>query len=499
MIELLDRARGAKDRLAVVEFETESTYEDVVAAAERIARSLLAGADELHEARVAFLVPPGRQFVAVQWATWMAGGISVPLCVSHPEAELDYVVNDSDADFLISSDQFKDRLEGIAVRRNQKLLQVESITSNEQPTRTFADIGSERRALLVYTSGSTGAPKGVVWTHASLQAQLEILSEAWAWSPDDRTLLVLPLHHVHGLVNVLTCALWNSAVCEVLPSFDVDRTWDRLASRELTVFMAVPTVYHHLITSFNSAPPKRQAALRQGASELRLMVCGSAALPVPLLEEWERITGHRLLERYGMTEIGMALSNPYEGERRPGKVGLPLPRVELRLRGSDGDPVPPGSPGAIEVRGPSVFKEYWRKPHETKAAFTQDGWFRTGDVAIMEADEYYRILGRESIDIIKTGGEKVSALEIEDVLRGHPSIVDCAVIGLPDPEWGEQVSVVIIVGSNAAPTLEEIRDFARTHLAPYKLPRSVHVLDELPRNAMGKVVKPVLRARLSEK
>ena len=226
------------------------------------------------------------------------------------------------------------------------------------------------------------------------------------------------------------------------------------------------------------------------------MVSGSAALPVQTLEEWEDISGHRLLERYGMTEIGMALSNPLHGERRPGYVGTPLPGVDLRLVDEDNQPATPGSPGEIQVQGPCVFTEYWGKPEATAAEFV-DGWFKTGDIAVLE-DGAYRILGRNSVDIIKTGGFKVSALEVEDVLREHPDIAECAVVAMEDLEWGERVCAALVLARDGALTLEQLRDWSRERLAPYKMPSRMIEVGELPRNAMGKVVKPDLTKLFTE-
>lgn len=229
---------------------------------------------------------------------------------------------------------------------------------------------------------------------------------------------------------------------------------------------------------------------------MRLMVSGSAALPVNVLERWKDITGHVLLERYGMTEIGMALSNPLRGERVPGHVGTPLPGVEVRLVDEAGNPVPPGTPGEIQVRGPTVFREYWGRPEATKKAFI-NGWFRTGDVAVVE-NGVYRILGRDSVDIIKTGGYKVSAIEIEEVLREHPDIAECAVVGVPDPEWGERVCAAIVVKEGRNLTLESLRTWAKERLAVYKVPTRIRLVSELPRNAVGKVLKPEVRKLFEE-
>jgi malonyl-CoA/methylmalonyl-CoA synthetase len=331
----------------------------------------------------------------------------------------------------------------------------------------------------------------VVTTHANIGAQISSLVDAWGWSPRDRLLLVLPLHHVHGIVNGLGTALAVSATCEILPAFDPEAVWDRLASGEISVFTAVPTIYHRLIASWESAPSAVQDARSNGARRVRLMMSGSAALPVQTLERWRAISGHTLLERYGMTEIGMALSNPLNGERRPGFVGTPLPGIEVRLVDDAGTPVGEGVAGELEVRGPGVFLEYWQRPEETRAAF-RDGWFRTGDIAIVERGTY-RLLGRTSVDIIKTGGFKVSALEIEEVLRQHPDIADCAVVGVDDVEWGERVAAAVELRSGARLSLDALQRWAHTMLAPYKLPRALQVTT-LPRNAMGKVIKPEVAA-----
>jgi malonyl-CoA/methylmalonyl-CoA synthetase len=251
--------------------------------------------------------------------------------------------------------------------------------------------------------------------------------------------------------------------------------------------MAVPTIYVRLVRAWEEAQPAEREGWSRGARALRLMVSGSAALPVSVLERWHQITGHSLLERYGMTETGMILSNPLDGERRPGFVGTPLPRVEVRLRGEDRSLST--TEGEVEVRGPGVFREYWQRPDATTESFTDDGWFRTGDVAVVE-DGDYRLLGRKSVDILKTGGYKVSALEIEEVLRRHPVIEECAVVGIPDEEWGERVGAAIVCRDGRRLELEELRLWARERLAPYKVPTRLIGVEALPRNPLGKVTKP---------
>ncbi|CAN5384856.1 acyl-CoA synthetase [soil metagenome] len=488
---LVARARAHPARTAVVTAEGAFTYAELLDASARVAAALLNGEQDLREARVALLAPPARHYVAAQWGIWRAGGIAVPLALSHPPAELEYVIQDADAAVVLAHPELVERVRPIAEREGLRFLTIEeAVAANPAPLPAVAE---QRRAMMVYTSGTTGRPKGVVTTHASLRAQVESLIQAWEWTADDRIPLILPLHHVHGIVNVLTCALWSGAVCEMLPRFDADAVWSRIEQGELTLFMAVPTIYRRLIAAWEAAPPERQRRMTAGCARMRLMVSGSAALPVSTLERWREISGHTLLERYGMTELGMALSNPLRGERRPGFVGVPLPGVEVRLVDEEGDPVEPGTPGEIEVRGPNVFLEYWRRPDATAEAFRPGGWFRTGDVAVVE-EGYYRILGRRSVDIIKTGGYKVSALEIEEVLRTHPAVAECAVVGVEDPDWGERICVAVELRADAELSLVELQEWARERLAPYKLPRDLRSIPALPRNAMGKVMKPEVAA-----
>jgi malonyl-CoA/methylmalonyl-CoA synthetase len=445
------------------------------------------GQADLDQARIAFFVPPSCAHVAVQRGIWRAGGVAVPLALSHPAPELEYVLTDAEVQALVVARAYLPLLAPVAERVGVRVLVADEALSAE-PCEELPHIGAPRRAMIIYTSGTTGRPKGVVTSHANLGAQVAALVEAWGWRPSDRILHVLPLHHVHGIVNALCSPLAVHATCEMLAAFDAEVVWTRLASGDITVFTAVPTVYHRLIAAWDAAPEATQRAWSSGAKGLRLMMSGSAALPVTTLERWRAMTGHTLLERYGMTEIGMALSSPLDGERRPGFVGAPLPGVELRLVNEAGDVVSGDEPGELEVRGPNVFREYWKRPAETAAAF-RDGWFRTGDMAVLEGGSY-RLMGRTSVDIIKTGGYKVSALEIEEVLRTHPAVSDCAVLGLADAEWGECVSAAVELSPGVTLTLPDLQQWAKARLAPYKVPRALQIVDALPRNAMGKVVKP---------
>ena len=485
-ITLVTRATAHSSRQAIVDADQAFSYDDVLQASAEMASGLLRGGRDLDEARVAFLVPPGFHYVATQWGIWRAGGIAVPLAISHPPGELAHVLDDAEPTIAVAHPDLEARLREVAEPRDIPVAVTAELPASEP--RDLPDIESGRRAMMLYTSGTTGKPKGVVTTHANIEAQIASLVEAWGWTAEDRILLVLPLHHVHGIINVVSCALWSGACCEILPRFDARETWSHIVERPLTLFMAVPTIYRRLIAAWEAASPAEQAAMSAGCGRLRLMVSGSAALPVSVLERWQELSGHVLCERYGMTEIGMGLSNPLHGERIPGSVGTPLPRVEARLVDEEVNDVPAETPGEVLIRGPNVFLEYWRRPEETAEAF-HEGWFKTGDVAVVQ-DGRYRIMGRRSVDIIKTGGYKVSALEIEEVLRAHPAIQECAVVGVADPDWGERVCVAAELSENANLTLDALKEWARDLLAPYKIPKELRAVKALPRNAMGKVTKP---------
>jgi malonyl-CoA/methylmalonyl-CoA synthetase len=488
---LFDRAADRGTHPALSDDTGAWTYAELLDASRRVAGGLLDGRSDLAEARVAYLVPPGRTHVAVQWAIWRAGGIAVPLATSHPERELAYTLADAGVTTAVADRTSAERLEPLAREGGIRFVPAEPLLA-APPAPALPAVDSGRRALMIYTSGTTGRPKGVITTHAALQAQIATLVEAWGWTAADRILHVLPLHHVHGIVNVLSCGLFSGATVEFLTPFEPAAAWDRLAGGPPTLFMAVPTIYHRLVAAWDAADGATRRRWSDGARALRLMVSGSAALPVGVLTRWRELTGHTLLERYGMTEIGMALSNPLVGERRAGTVGRPLPGVDVRLVDDAGAPVEEGTAGEIEVRGPQVFREYWRRPDETARSF-RDGWFRTGDVAVVEAG-YYRILGRRSTDIIKTAGYKISALEIEELLREHPGVSDAAVVGVPDPDLGERVVAAIVAADDATLDPAALQAWARERLAPYKVPREIRLVDALPRNAMGKVTKPALRA-----
>jgi malonyl-CoA/methylmalonyl-CoA synthetase len=494
-LELFRRVQRFARKPAILASLGPHFYADLLRQSARVARDLLVAATDLEETRVAFLVPPGYEYVTVQWGVWRAGGVAVPLCRSYPPAELAYHIRDADAKLVIGDTESARTLRAIANEDGRRFLALDDLLGARD--RIGADAGialpfleNTRRAMILYTSGTTSRPKGVVSTHANIEAQIEMLVEAWGWSENDRILNVLPLHHVHGIVNVLLCAMWSGATCEFMPRFEARAVWERFVDRSLSLFMAVPTIYVKLIAAWDAADAATRQRWSESCDSLRLMVSGSAALPVQVLERWREISGHVLLERYGMTEIGMALSNPLSGERRAGFVGLPLPGVEVALLDESGSTVEGGAQGEIHVRGPAVFHEYWRQPETTRDSF-RDGWFRTGDIARIE-NGMYKILGRMSVDIIKTGGYKVSALEVEEVLLVHDAIRECAVVGVKDDEWGERVACAIVLNDEYTMALESLREWGRDRLAPYKLPSLLRCLPELPRNALGKVTKPTI-------
>lgn len=489
MIKLLQRAVEFKERTALVSNGKSFSYAQLLTISQNISANLLNGKSDLNEARITFLVPPSFEYTAVQWGIWAAGGLAVPLCVLHPLPSIQYVLEDTQAEIVIASEDYIEFLKPLEAAIGISIISLESVLKENKSE--LPNIDSERRAMILYTSGTTNKPKGVVTTHNNIEAQVTALVNAWEWHKDDSILNILPLHHVHGIINVMSCALWSGAKCEFIPKFDAEKVWNILASGRLTLFMAVPTIYYKLISFWEEASSEEQKRLSETASKFRLMVSGSAALPVPVLEKWREITGQTLLERYGMTEIGMGLSNSYRNERRPGHVGLPLPGVEMRLVDAENKAVAANEPGEFQIKGPSVFNEYWQKPEATQKAFTEDGWFITGDIGMLN-NGLYKILGRDSVDIIKSGGYKISALEIEDVLRKHEFIDDCAVVGLADEEWGEVVSACVVSDKNEL-DFKSISNWLKEELPAYKIPRNYIIRKELPRNVLGKVTKNELK------
>jgi malonyl-CoA/methylmalonyl-CoA synthetase len=485
MLQIVSKADKYPSKCAIIDKGYEHSYGELSEKSAQIASKLLNGHSDLNQKRVAFMVSPGFDYVAFQWAIWRAGGVAVPLCITYPLPSLKYVIEDTGADIVIAGPEYEEILKPLVLGNTFTFYGTSDFKSND--VANLPEISTDRNAMILYTSGTTSLPKGVVTTHANLEAQISTLVEAWQWTSADHTICVLPLHHVHGIINVVSCALWAGATVEFLDGFSPEKVFGTFALGSINVFMAVPTIYFKLITYWDSLGENEKNEITENLKKFRLMVSGSAALPVSVMEKWQKISGHTLLERYGMTEIGMGISNPYNGERKAGYIGKPLNGVSVRLIDEKGLIEKEEIPGEIQIKGPNVFKEYWGKPEATKKAFTEDGWFKTGDVAVVE-NGYYRILGRDSVDIIKSGGYKISALEIEEVLRKHPQLSDCAVVGIPDDEWGELV-VAAIITQNPNLDLKELNEWMRTMMPAYKTPRRYLIVEELPRNAMGKVTK----------
>ncbi|MQL81210.1 hypothetical protein Taro_013662 [Colocasia esculenta] len=510
-----------------------------------IAIGVPSGKKNLEGARIGIVAKPSAEFVAGVFGTWLGGGVAVPLAVSYPEAELLHVMNDSDVSILLSTEEHQELMKNVAAKCGAQfslIPDVSSITSDGDSRNKLEveiDVETLRReiedskalegngdALIVYTSGTTGKPKGVVHTHKSVTAQRHgnihhVINFCTVYlyiiSYNEKKFINLNFStlHVHGLFNALFAPLYAGAAVEFMPKFSVRGIWERWresypkdgtkVDNAITVFTGVPTMYTRLLQGYEAMDPELQATSASAASQLRLMMCGSSALPYPLMKQWETITGHRLLERYGMTEFVMALSNPLRGTRKGGTVGKPLPHVEVKiLMEDDGGPDSSGV-GELCVRSPSLFKEYWKQPEVTKESFIDGGFFKTGDTVKVDEDGYYIILGRSSADIIKVGGYKLSALEIESRILEHPSVSECAVVGVPDKDYGEAICAIIVPEAGEKEkteelkpplSLEELRSWAKDKLAPYKIPTRLFSWNSLPRNAMGKVNKKELKKLL---
>lgn len=473
-----------------------------------------------------------------------SNAIALPLAPAFPAPELRYILDNSEALILISSAKYTAKAEEVI---SQDLLNTPLFyqldgtghASAEERHIELVELSETRLGgMMLFTSGTTARPKGVVLTQANLTAQSSSLLEAWRYSPCDRLLHVLPLHHIHGTVNALLTPLLAGSSVEFMFPFNVDSVWRRLAAPfqktteertqvPISFFTAVPTIWARLLKAYESLSPEMQKASKEAISprNLRLNFSGSAALPKPIRDGWIELSdGNILLERYGMTEVGMALScGLADIDRVDGSVGWPLPSVEARLMETDDETgaqsiVPPGGEidnatgkertGEIQLRGPTIFNGYWRNPEATAKEFTPDGWFKTGDIAIRRSVQgsgkgesgswaqgpAYFIQGRRSADIIKTGGEKVSALEVEREILSLDQVDECAVVGLPSESWGQKVAAVVVLSHKhkEAMTLPQLRAALKPRITAYKIPQDLEIVDIMPRNAMGKVNKKEL-------
>jgi malonyl-CoA/methylmalonyl-CoA synthetase len=491
----LQRGLERPDKSAIIDAKGSWTYAELADNVDSVAGALVGAEPSLEGERVGLFLDASKESMALYLGALEAGGVAVPISVHATPREIAYQINDAGIRRVVGDQSFGARVED-AKALGAPFEYINRINVLDNSTRrALATPGTDRPATMLYTSGTTGSPKGVVHSHASLINQVDVLHNAWHWNDDDRLLHVLPLHHVHGLVNGALGALWAGAQLRLKPKFDPVDVWRSFMSRDASVFYGVPTIYHKLVEAFDEEDKSVRDSWVEGAKMLRLAVCGSAALPATLWQRFYLTTGQAILERYGMTEIGMALANPYEGERRPGTVGHPLPTMDIRLVDDGGNDCSPGEPGEIWVRGGSLFSEYWGQPEATRESF-RDGYFMTGDIAELRTG-YYRILGRASQDIIKSGAYKISALEIEEQLLAHPSISEVAVVGVPDEEWGEIVTACVVLRTGQSLTLEDVRDWCANMLSAYKHPRRLQLYDELPRNSMGKVLKPELTSALT--
>jgi fatty acid CoA ligase FadD36 len=433
---------------------------DLVGAATSVAERV-AAAD-----RVAVLATPTPATVLAITGCLVAGVPVVPVPADVGAAERRHILTDSGAQaWLGDKPEETDDLPHIPVRLHAR------------SWHRYAEPAPDATALIIYTSGTTGPPKGVVVSRRAIATDIDLLAEAWQWTPGDTLVHGLPLYHVHGLVLGLLGSLriGNRFVHTGKP------TPEAYAAARGSMYFGVPTVWTRVLDDGDAA---------RALASARLLVSGSAPLPVPVFDGLARLTGHRPVERYGSTESLITVSTRADGERRPGSVGLPLTGVQTRLVDEDGETVPRDGEtiGRLQVQSPTMFDGYLNTPEATADAFDADGWYRTGDVAVIDAAGMHRIVGRESVDLIKTGGFRVGAGEIETALLGYPGVAEVAVIGAPDDDLGQRV-VAFVVG-NAEP--QALIDFVAQQLSAHKRPREVRLVDSLPRNAMGKVLKKEL-------
>lgn len=441
--------------------------------------------------RVAVQIDKSPQAVALYLACLRVGAVYLPLNTAYTASEVAYFINDAEPKLLVCRPQAEQAL--FDVLKNTPNLHIMTCDGHKkgtlwidvqaaEPLDEIAHVGPDDLAAILYTSGTTGRSKGAMLSHQNLASNALALHEMWGWRKGDVLIHALPIFHVHGLFVALHCALLNGSKMWFMPKFDVDTVVDLLPKS--TVLMGVPTFYTRLVD--------HPGLTKQATANMRLFVSGSAPLLAETFTAFESKTGHRILERYGMTETGMITSNPLIGDRLPATVGYPLPGVQVRVANENGDVLAAQEIGVLEVIGPNVFSGYWRMPEKTASEFREDGWFITGDVAKMDDDGRVSIVGRAK-DMIISGGFNVYPKEIETVIDELPGVVESAVVGVPHPDFGEAVVAVIVSEPGAHITEATIQEAIKNQLARFKHPKGVFIVDELPRNTMGKVQKNILR------
>ena len=471
------------------------TYADIEATSARYA-NLMRERGVASGNRVAVQVEKSPRALILYLACLRAGAVYLPLNSAYPDRELDYFLDDAEPRMVVVRPESLPGLTALCERHGAGeplTLGVHDDGTLVEASRALSDRfdtverGPGDLAALLYTSGTTGKPKGAMLTHANLFSNAQVLHAAWGFREGDVLLHMLPIFHTHGLFVACHTSLLNGSPMIFCPRFDAAEAC-RLLPRA-TVFMGVPTFYVRLLREAGFG--ERQCA------NARLFVSGSAPLLEQTFEEFRERTGHTILERYGMTECGMSTTNPLDGERRAGTVGLPLPGVDLRVAADDGAPLGCGEVGEIEFKGPNVFSGYWRMPEKTAEEFTADGYFRSGDLGWISEDGYVAIVGRGK-DLVITGGFNVYPKEVELFIDKLEGVTESAVIGLPHPDFGEQVTAVVVCEPAAiGPGEQSVIDALKHELAGYKVPKQVFFVDQLPRNSMGKVQKTALRERFA--
>lgn len=458
---------------------TPATYADLLADTGRLAHTLLALGLQKGD-RLLLQIEKCPEVLTLYLACLRAGIVFLPVNPSYTVAETRHFLTDAEPALAVVD---PDRHASIAATgtRTASLPDLVATAATRSPSFDDPAHSPDDLAAILYTSGTTGRSKGVMLSRDNLASNAEALVDLWQFTENDVLLHALPVFHTHGLFVATNCALYSGASLIFQRSFSPDAVFTALP--RASVMMGVPTFYTRLL-----ADPR---LTREACEHMRLFISGSAPLSPATHAEWQTRSGHAILERYGMTETNMITSNPYNGARKAGTVGMPLPGVGVRITGADGSPVPQGAAGSIEVRGPNVFHGYWRMPDQTAKEFRED-WFITGDLGAFDADGYLSILGRAK-DLVITGGLNVYPAEVEAALDDLPGVAASAVIGVPHPDFGEAVVACLVPTAGADITEDDIRAALRDRLAAFKIPKRVLLLTDLPRNAMGKVQKAELR------